>query len=135
MAINFQRLESLAHALKHTQQTGQSFHVTFVYHGSKLIKIGQNNYNKLHRSHKYGDYLPYKNVKSNYVAGIHSEISAIIRLGDNDCFDYTFVNVRIGNDGEPKISKPCQNCLKVMRQIGYKAIWYYDGVKYVKEKY
>lgn len=135
MAINFERLESLANALKGVHQTGQSFHVTFVYRGNKLIRIGQNNYRKLHRAHKYGTYVPYKNTKAEYVAGIHSEIDSIIRLGANDCFEYTFVNIRIGNDGTRKISKPCLNCLKIMRQLGYKAIWYYDGEKYVREKY
>jgi hypothetical protein len=135
MAINFKRLEEIASSLKRDNQTGQSFHVTFVYRGNKLIKIGQNNYRKQHRSNKYGDYHPYKNKNAGYVPGIHSEIDSLIRLGTNDCFDYGFVNIRIGNDGTPKISKPCVNCMRVLKQTGYKYLWYYDGNQYVKEKY
>lgn len=135
MAINFKRLESISSSLKPLYQTGQSFHVTFVYLGSKLIKIGQNNYRKNHRAHKYGNYNPTKKSTAAYIAGIHSEIDSLIRLGTNECFDYTFVNIRIGNDGNPRISKPCANCFRVLRQTGYKAIWYFDGKQYVKEKY
>lgn len=135
MAINFKRLENITSSLKPNNQTGKSFHTTFVYLGNKLIKIGQNNYHKLHKSHIYGRYEPLKDDKAVYVAGIHSEIDSLIRLGSQDCFDFTFVNIRMNNLDQPAISKPCGNCMKVLRQVGYKNIWYFDGEKYVREKY
>lgn len=134
MAINLKRLEDITRALKSENQSGKSFHTTFVYRGNKLIKIGQNNYKKLHRSHKYGEYLPTKAGKS-YIAGLHSECDSIIRLGESDCSDYTFINIRIDNHGNPGISKPCPNCMNLLRGVGYKAIVYYNGQEYVKEKY
>lgn len=135
MAINIKRLEDITRALKISNQSGKSFHTTFIYSGNKLLKIGQNNYKKLHRRHKYGDYVSTKGTSNTYVAGLHSECDAIIRLGSNDCSDYVIYNIRIGNDEQPKISKPCANCFKLLRGVGYKAIVYYDGQTYVKEKY
>lgn len=134
MAINFKRLEDITRSLKPFNQTGKTFHTTFIYKGSKLLKIGHNSYTKLHREHKFGKYRPTKDDSSRYTAGIHSEMDAIIKLGQTDCSDLTFVNVRINNTGEPAISKPCLNCKRVLEQVGFKTLWYYDGENYIKEK-
>ncbi len=131
--INFNRLEEIASALKHSKQTGKNFHVTFAYSGNKLLAIGTNNYTKVHPYHRFGKYVPTKDVKSRYDAGIHSETSCIIKLGLDDCSHITFVNVRIDNNGNPAISKPCVNCRKVLEtQVSYKNFWYYDGTNYIK---
>lgn len=137
MAINFGRLEEISRALKDFRSTGQSFHVTFAYHGNKLLAIGQNDYSKLHRYHKFGKYLSTKSThKKTYNAGIHSEVSALLRLGLSDCDHITFVNIRIDNNGNPAISKPCLNCNRIIsEQFGYKNFWYYDGNEYVKLKH
>lgn len=135
MAINFKRLEDIARSLKRTEQTGKSYHCCFVYLGNKLIKIGQNNYTKLHRSHKLGNYKSFKNNSSNYIAGIHAEIDAAIRLGETDCSDYKFINIRIDNNGNSAISKPCKNCERILRELNVKRIIYFDGKKYITERY
>jgi deoxycytidylate deaminase len=134
MAINFNRLEEISRALKPLHQTGKKFHTCFAYHGNKLISIAANDYSKLHPAHKWGEY---KNTKFNgeYCSGVHAEVKNLIKLGLEDCSHLTFVNIRIDNNGEPAISKPCANCERVLRQIKIRQIWYYDGEKYVKEKY
>ena len=135
MAITFKRLEDITRALKPLSQTGKSFHTTFIYRGNKLLTIGVNNYSKLHPHHKYGVYAPRYN-DGLYVSGIHSEISAIVKLGLEDCSAYTFINIRINNNNSVAISKPCKNCYSVLRnQVGFKAIWYFDGNSYTKEKF
>lgn len=134
MAINFKRLEEITRCLKSHNQTGKTFHTTFIYKGNKLLKIGHNSYKKLHREHKFGKYHPTKDDTSRYTAGVHSEMNAIIRLGQTDCSDLTFCNIRIGNNDKPLISKPCGNCRRVLEQVGFKTLWYYDGENYVKEK-
>ena len=131
MAINFKRLEEITKALKPTKQTGKSFHTTFAFKGNKMLAIGCNNYNKLHPRHKFGNYEPTKDLASNYTAGIHSEISCIIKLGIEDCSDITFVNIRIDNNDNSAISKPCLNCGSVLEQIGNKKVWFYNGESYV----
>lgn len=133
MAINFKRLEEITKALKPTKQTGKCFHTTFAFKGNKMLAIGYNNYNKLHPHHKFGVYEPTKDINSNYTAGIHSEISCLIKLGIEDCDDVTFVNIRIDNNDKPAISKPCANCECILDQIGHKKIWFFDGEKYINK--
>ena len=132
MAINFSKLEEITRALKHSKQTGKCFHTTFAFKGSKLLAIGINNYTKHHPSHKFG---AYKSTKGgdNYNAGIHSEVSAIIKLGLEDCGGITFVNMRIDNNDKLAKSCPCINCQRVLDQLNYKNIWFYDGEKFVKK--
>lgn len=134
MAINFRRLEDITRALKPLNQTGKSFHTCFVYHGSKLICITNNDYTKLHPYHKWSEYTSRK-PGNNYKAGLHAESRALIRLGMEDCSHLHFINVRIDNNGNPANSKACPNCYRLLRQIGYKYLTYYDGTQYVKEKY
>ena len=131
MAINFKRLEEIARALKPVYQSGRTFHVTAVYKKNKMLCIAHNNYNKKHPYHKFGVYKPLKDGSENYTAGIHSECAALIKLGMEDCSDLTFVNIRIGSDGKTAISKPCDNCQRVLDQVGHKKIWFFDGQKYV----
>lgn len=134
MALNFERLENIAKALKPLSQTGKSFHVTFAYFGNKLLAIGTNNYDKVHPHYRFGRYVATKTSNhANYQAGIHSETSCIIKLGLEDCSHITFVNIRIDNNGKPAMSKPCFNCRKVLeQQVSYKNVWYYNGTSYQK---
>lgn len=133
MAINFKKLEEITRALKSSKQTGHSFHTTFAFRGNKLLSIGINNYNKQHPSHKFGQYRSTKG-SGIYVPGIHSEVSALIKLGVEDCSDITFVNLRIDNNGKLANSKPCFNCTRVLNQIRYKNVWYFDGSKFLNSK-
>ena len=128
--INFHKLENITKALKHTHQTGRSFHTTFVFNKKKLVCIANNDYSKQHRYHKFGHYKAKVNT-GNYIAGIHSECSAIIKMGLEDCSSLTFVNIRIDNRNEVAVSKPCDNCQALLNSIGYKKIWYYNGTEYI----
>lgn len=122
------RYAEIAKALKPSNQTGQFFHVTFVCKKRKVLAIGINNYHKALDAKKWGEYKPCKSVNTeSYRPGIHSEISALIKLGREDCSDLDFFNIRIGNNGEITISKPCPNCYRVLQQIGFKNIYYFDN--------
>lgn len=103
----------------------RNFHCTFILDKNKIIKIGINNYNKIHPYHKFGHYYPTKRINSKpYQAGLHSEIAAIIRLGEEYCSEYTFVNVRLGMKGELRMAKPCENCQRVLRDVGFKRLFF-----------
>lgn len=134
MALNFKRLEEITRSLKPIHQTGKSFHATFVYNKNKLICTAHNNYNKLHPYHKFGEYGSTKICNGNYIPGIHSEVAAIIKMGREDCSNLTFINVRIDNNNDVAISKPCPNCQNLLNEIGYRKIIYYNGSKYVRYK-
>ena len=96
-----------------------------------MICIANNDYSKLHPYHKFGEYKPALKTDK-YISGIHSECAAIIKLGLTDCSHLTFVNVRINNHDNVAISKPCANCTRLLQQIGYKWLWFYNGVEYIK---
>lgn len=122
--------------MKPIYQDGKCFHTTFAFHGNKMLSIGMNQYSKQHRYHKLGTYHPRKaSSSSTYQAGIHSEAMTILKLGMDDCSRLTFVNIRIGNDGKPAVSKPCNNCYRLLREYGFKNLYYYYNGEYVKEKY
>jgi deoxycytidylate deaminase len=110
--------------LKKHRQTGRAFHCTFVYEKSKLLCIGINNLKKLHRKNIFGVYKGFKDNPEKYIASIHSEIDALIKMGKTDCSKLTFINVRIDNEDNVKIAKPCQNCMKVLQGLGFKNIFY-----------
>lgn len=122
----------IARALKPSKQSGHFFHVTFVTKKSKVLAIGINNYRRNLDAKKWGEYKPLKNDQtSNYYPAIHSEISALIKLGREDCSDLDFFNIRIGNTNDIMISKPCLNCQRVLRQVGYKNVYYFNENKRV----
>jgi len=117
----------IARCLKKHKETGRSFHCTFVYEKSKLLCIGYNNYNKLHRRTKFGAYLGYKDNPEKYIASIHSEIDALIKLGRTDCSKLTFINIRIDKNEKVNMAKPCNNCANILLGIGFKRIYYTDA--------
>jgi hypothetical protein len=107
-----------------SKATGRSFHSTFIYNKGKLLSIGTNNLKKLHRRNIFGPYKGCKDNPEKYIASIHSEIDAILKLGDSDFFKYVFINVRIDRNGRVNMAKPCPNCLNVLKMIGYKRLYY-----------
>jgi deoxycytidylate deaminase len=118
----------ITRALRQDKESGRSFHTTFIFDKNKLLTIGFNNYKKLHRHHKFGAYKGTKDNPDKYIAGIHSEIDAIIKLGRTDCSKLTFLNIRIDNNNKPNISKPCENCFRVLQGLGFKQIYYIDSL-------
>ena len=131
MAINFRRLEDITRALKPLNQTGKSFHTTFVYKGPKLLSVGINNYSKSHKHIKYGEYKSTRGGNKNYKPCLHSEIDALLKLKSESVADLIWINIRIMNNDKLGISKPCKNCYRVLNeQIGFKKFWFYDGAGY-----
>jgi len=48
----------------------------------------------------------------------------LLKLGEEDLSRCVFVNVRIDQRGELALAKPCQNCERVLRQVGFKKLFY-----------
>lgn len=110
----------LARALKPSRQTGHSFHVTTIWDKSRLAAVGHNDYTRSHPARRVG--RVYRDTRSHqtrdYRPCLHSEVSAIIRLGVEDLSRYTVVNARVLNDGSVGMARPCPNCLELLRQMG-----------------
>lgn len=117
-----------AKAMKPAKQTGQYYHITVICKKRKVVAVGFNNLQKQHPSHKWGEYISLKtNHPEHYTAGLHSEVSAIIKLGHEDCSQFDFFNIRINNHNELAPSKPCINCQRILNQVGYRTIYYFDN--------
>jgi len=116
------RLVEITSALKTKKQTGRSFHATFILQKNRIISIGTNNFNKSHPKNNQFDYT--KEDSNDYLPSLHSEMDAWLKLGEKDCSDFAFVNIRINNNGELDNSLPCKGCQSLMKQIGFKKFFY-----------
>ena len=119
--------------LRPSKQTGRSFNTTCIFDKKRMLSIGTNDYNKHHPYHKMGEYRGFKSNPEHYRPCLHSEISALLRLGEEDCSRYVFVNVRIDNNNKISMAKPCQNCQKILDGVGYKKIIYSTSEKGFEE--
>lgn len=121
------RYIEVARALQPKYQNGRFFHVTCIFDKNRLLSIGVNDYRKEHPRRKYGVYSPTKEG-SYYRPSLHAEIKALLKLGEEDCSKFVFLNIRLNANGEPALAKPCQNCFGVLKnQVGYKRIYYTSG--------
>ena len=112
----------LAHSYKHYDH----FHTTFMIRKNKIVAMGINN---PHKTHPYNLKYPY----SSEFKGIHSELAAIIHYGSEVCEDIIFLNLKIGKTGKLFLSKPCLGCQSLLKQVGFKKMFYSDtGEKIVQ---
>lgn len=124
MNKSLEKCVEITKGLKPHKQNGRSFHATFIFDKKRLLSIGYNNYKKHHPYHKVGKYFGYKTNPEKYQPCLHSEISAILKLGEEDLSHCVFVNVRIDQRDKLALAKPCQNCERVLRQVGFKKLFY-----------
>ncbi|MBC8409589.1 MAG: hypothetical protein H8E12_12830 [Rhodobacteraceae bacterium] len=87
------------------------------------MSIVTNNYNKTHPITDRFNYRKEGNDKE-YRPSIHSELSAWLKLGKEDCGDLTFVNIRVNNNEKLGMSKPCDGCKSLLDKVGYKNFYY-----------
>lgn len=59
--------------------------------------------------------------------GVHSEMDAIIKLGDTDCSGFTLINTRINRNNKFDMSKPCLGCLSMIRSLNFKNVYYINS--------
>ena len=63
-------------------------------------------------------------LKISDIVGTHSELSAVIKLGEEDCSGLTLVNTRINRNNLLDFSAPCSGCSDMIRQLNFKEVWY-----------
>lgn len=123
----YERAIEISIALKPKVQNGKSAHTTFVYHKSKMICVAVNNYNKRHNENRFGKYENWKGFKSEYRPCVHSELSALIKIGEEDISDYVFLNIRIDNNGRPNMAAACPNCTRTLQALGNPKKMFYSN--------
>jgi deoxycytidylate deaminase len=119
----------LAKALfsKGCTSNGRTFNVCFAVKQNRVIAIGINNYNQHVRAYNKRLGYNYKKFGSKtYTPCVHAEVSAILKLGLEDCSKISFYNVRLDRNGHCKNSQPCANCLYLLNSVQAKNVYCYD---------
>ena len=119
----FERYVEITKALMAEHFTARTFHTTFILRKNRLQKIGINN-GKTHPENLKYKYFSKDGTDIRSFVGVHSELSAILKYGEEDCSDCVFVNIRIDKNGNLTISKPCAGCQDLLNQVGYKKVYY-----------
>ena len=114
--MNTRRLIEIAFSLFENKMDGRCWHCSFILHKSKLLSIGQNQYNKTHpRIYDY-NYAPH--------ARLHAELAACLQLGLTDCTGFTIFNIRINRNGELDNSMYCRGCADLVRSLNFKRAYF-----------
>lgn len=109
------RLIKVSKSLKTHVHPVRTFHVTFILKGSKVLAFGVNSAKTHPLTLKY---------KYHTQPNTHSELSALLKLGRDNCTDLTFVNIRLTKDNKPRLAKPCSGCIDMLHRVGFKKILY-----------
>lgn len=106
---------------------GRTFHCCFAVKKGKVLAIGINDYKRkldgYNRRFKttvkfYGE--------DSYHLSLHAEISALLKLGLEDCTGIEFYNVRLNKGCHCCHSAPCDNCIRMLKIVNAKRLYYYD---------
>jgi len=92
-------------------------HIAFIFKGKKILSVGRNS-NKTHPKIAKFKYHSFSRV--------HAELSACIRLGEEDCSKYSIAVLRIDRNGKFNQSCPCEGCKSIINQLGFKKVFYTD---------
>lgn len=117
------RYVEISKALMPDELDTKTFHTTFIVKKGRIQKIGINS-TKTHPRNLLYKYVGKEGKDIRTMIGVHSELNAIIRYGREDCSDCTFINVRIDKNGNVAIAAPCKGCQNVLRQVGFKQVYY-----------
>lgn len=116
--MKFERLIESAYALKGRFQTGRAFHFAAILNKSRILSMATNNYSKTHPQTLLFNYQPN--------ARLHSELSACLKLGLQDCSGLTIVSIRIDNNNRLNNAIFCNGCKELIKQLNFKNCYYTD---------
>jgi len=90
-------------------------HYAFILNKNKILSIGCNSLKTHPKLFKYGYH---KN------AGIHAELSALIKSGSISHSNNKLITFRFDKSGELNNGKPCSFCQRALKDVGIKEVWY-----------
>jgi len=111
---------------------------TVVVEKNRIISTGFNS-NKTSRVQKEYDRFRDIDDLTKYQPKVHAEVAALAPLINRPNINWKHVSIYIYRelkDGTVSCSKPCPACMKLIRELGIKKIYYteWDG-SFVKEEY
>jgi deoxycytidylate deaminase len=126
--VNFSKIVEVSYALinKHNADL-RCRHFSFVLDKNKIVSIGLNSLKTHPKNLKY-NYVNKLNENISDIVGTHSELSAVIKLGEEDCSGLTLVNTRINRNDELDFSAPCSGCCDMIKQLNFKNIYFSNNM-------
>lgn len=96
---------------------GKNRHFSFFVRRNTIISIGWNDY---FGTHPYCKRYGYDKKR------IHSELAALIKFRGNysDLRKCTIINSRVNRFLDIGMSKPCEVCSRLIKEIGFKKVYY-----------
>lgn len=98
-------------------------HFSFIFERNRLVSIGINS-PKTHPLNLRYNYIGQKQLKINDIVGTHSELSAVIKIGDESCKGLTIINTRVNRNNQLDYSHPCSGCMDMIKKLGFKRLFY-----------
>lgn len=108
-----QRFENIAR--ENITREARCYHMAFIFRGNNILSIGTNS-KKTHPKIKQYGYNDYSKL--------HAELSACIRLGEEDCRKYCIGVLRIDRNGNLNHSRPCIHCTALIKQLNFKKVYF-----------
>lgn len=122
--MNLNRVAEISYALAgKCTHNKRCKHFSFIFKNKRLISIGTNS-PKTHPLNLKYNYLNKQRNNISDVVGTHSELSAVIKLGLDDCSGFTMVNTRINRNNKLDFSFPCNGCMEMIVQLGFHKVIY-----------
>ena len=98
-------------------------HFSFILDRNRIISIGLNSL-KTHPLNLKYKYVNKNNQSISNIVGTHSELSAVIKLGKEDCSKLTLINTRINRNNRLDFSAPCSGCCDMIDQLNFKNVFF-----------
>lgn len=130
------RFVNLAKAMfrKGYTSNGRTWNACFAVKKSKVIAIGFNDYDRQIIGYNRRLKMVYKvKGEESYVPVLHAEVSAVLKVGTDDCSDISFYNIRLNKGCHACNSQPCLNCLNLLKQVNAKHIYFYNSNMRISE--
>jgi deoxycytidylate deaminase len=126
--MNFNKIIEVTYALinKHNADL-RCRHFSFILDRNRIISIGMNS-TKTHPMNLKYNYINKNKEKISDIVGTHSELNAVIKLGEEDCSKLTLVNTRINRNNLLDHSAPCNGCSDMIHQLNFKNV-YFSNIK------
>ena len=93
-------------------------HFSFIFQKNRLISIGINNPYKTHPRNLEIGFYSRSGEDISTTVGVHSELSAILKLGEQDCSKFTLVNTRINRNNQIDLPNHCKLRIPMSASLG-----------------
>ena len=123
--MDFNKIIEISFALAGRHKYDQRCkHFSFIFQKNKLLSIGINS-PKTHPQNLKYNYINKQKDKISHIVGTHSEMSAVIKLGNLISYEgLVIVNTRINRKKEIDYSHPCNGCMEMLTDLKFEKIYY-----------